>query len=395
MSEYQYYEFQTIDRRLTDKEMAYLRTLSSRVNLSASSAIFVYNWGDFRGDPAKVLEKYFDAMLYLTNWGTRQLIFRFPKDAVDADALRAYELDHAIIVQTSAQHLVLDFQVHKEESEWIDSGEGWLSKLAPLRESILRGDFRAVYLAWLRVVELELGFALRGDDDGASDGESDYADDFLGISADTLEPPVPPGLDKLSVPLQTFVEFFEISDGIIVAGAEASAPSAQVSEPIEQWVNRLSEQECKQFLLRVARGEPNMDVQLVKHLRERFGEKPFPAPSGKRRTIKTLLSLAQAHEKRIKEEQRRQAECERVRRLKALAEKEPQLWNQVRALISQKKAKEYDEAVKHLKELRELAEYQQRSDEFAARIKQIREDFPTLSGLKSRLLDAGLIERLR
>jgi hypothetical protein len=122
-----------------------------------------------------------------------------------------------------------------------------------------------------------------------------------------------------------------------------------------------------------------------------FGAKPVPASAGKRRTIQHLLSLAQAQQKRINEEIHRQAERERVRRLKALAEKEAQVWEQVRALISQKTAKGYDEAVKHLKELRELAQYERKTDEFTARIRQIQEDFPTLTGLKSRLRDAGLI----
>ena len=51
MSEYQYYEFQALDRRLTESAMAELRALSSRVALTTTSAIFMYNYGDFRGNP--------------------------------------------------------------------------------------------------------------------------------------------------------------------------------------------------------------------------------------------------------------------------------------------------------------------------------------------------------
>jgi hypothetical protein len=48
MSEYQYYEFQTIDCPLTPKEQAEIKELSSRVKLTQTQAIFLYNYGDFR-----------------------------------------------------------------------------------------------------------------------------------------------------------------------------------------------------------------------------------------------------------------------------------------------------------------------------------------------------------
>lgn len=51
MSEYQYYEFQALDRPLTASEQAYISSLSSRVQLSATNAIFTYSYGDFRGEP--------------------------------------------------------------------------------------------------------------------------------------------------------------------------------------------------------------------------------------------------------------------------------------------------------------------------------------------------------
>jgi len=45
--------------------------LAARLNANT------YQFGDFRGRPAQALEQYFDAMLYLANWGTRRLMFRF------------------------------------------------------------------------------------------------------------------------------------------------------------------------------------------------------------------------------------------------------------------------------------------------------------------------------
>jgi hypothetical protein len=69
MSEYQYYEFLAIDRLLGQKEMADLRDLSTRAEITPTRFANVYNWGNFRGSPAKMMEEYFDAHVYVANWG--------------------------------------------------------------------------------------------------------------------------------------------------------------------------------------------------------------------------------------------------------------------------------------------------------------------------------------
>lgn len=79
MSEYQYYEFQAIDRPLSEQQMSELRACSSRATITATRFTNSYNWGDLKGDPKRWMEKYFDAFVYLANWGTRELMFRLPR----------------------------------------------------------------------------------------------------------------------------------------------------------------------------------------------------------------------------------------------------------------------------------------------------------------------------
>ena len=89
MSEYQYYEWQTIDRPLTASEQREVGGLSSHMDtVTSTQAIVTYSWGDFKHDPQKVLLKYFDAFLYDSNFGTRQLMFRLPKNLVPGIASR-------------------------------------------------------------------------------------------------------------------------------------------------------------------------------------------------------------------------------------------------------------------------------------------------------------------
>lgn len=184
MSEYQYYEFQALDRPLTEPEQAELRGLSRRVDLTPTRAVFTYAYGDFRGDPLAVLERHFDALLYVANWGSKRLAFRFPRAALDPERLNPYYYGvEELELTTTPEHVVLDINFHEEGgSDWIE-GEGLLATLAPLRHDILRGDFRALYLAWLRSAEN----AGPLDDNEDTDTDPD-ADDGL------LEPPVPAGL---------------------------------------------------------------------------------------------------------------------------------------------------------------------------------------------------------
>jgi hypothetical protein len=63
MSEYQYYEFAAIDKPLNEKDMKALRNLSTRAQITATSFVNEYNYGDFRGRPLSLMEKYFEKVL--------------------------------------------------------------------------------------------------------------------------------------------------------------------------------------------------------------------------------------------------------------------------------------------------------------------------------------------
>ena len=70
MSEYQYYEWQTIDRPLSPREQTDVNGLSSHMDtVTSTQAIVTYSWSDFKHDPQKVLLNYFDAFLYDSNFG--------------------------------------------------------------------------------------------------------------------------------------------------------------------------------------------------------------------------------------------------------------------------------------------------------------------------------------
>ncbi|NJO82458.1 MAG: hypothetical protein HC828_06295 [Blastochloris sp.] len=279
MSEYQYYEFQAIDRPLTAEQQAAMRKLSSRVDLSASRAAFNYSYGDFRGDPLKVLEQHFDALLYIANWGSKQVAFRLPKNAVEVEQLRPYTLgdeeSSLLDLLITPQHLIVNFTLSEEEGYgWID-GEGVLAPLISLREAILRNDLRALYLFWLRCAADRAAW----DDDEDWDEDEDAA-----VPSKLIEPPVPPGLGQLDGALQAFVEFFAIDEDLIAAAAERSPSLTQTDEPLEEWVALLPESERTAFLVQVARGDRHVGIALRRRLRE-VGGAETPATTHGRRTF--------------------------------------------------------------------------------------------------------------
>ena len=142
MSEYQYYEFQAIDRPLTDKQMQELRAYSTRARITRTSFVNDYSWGHFKGDPDGWMEKYFDAFLYLANWGTRILKLRLPSRLLDLKTAQEYCVGDSAVVWESRGNVILSFTSDQEgDWDWIE-GEGYLSPLIPVRAELARGDLR-------------------------------------------------------------------------------------------------------------------------------------------------------------------------------------------------------------------------------------------------------------
>lgn len=119
MSEYQYYEFLAVDYPLNEHQLAELSTLSTRALLTPTSLVNTYHWGSFRGDPRKLIETYFDAFLYLANWGTRQLMIRLPARLLDLETAARYCAGEAVTTWAAGDHVILSLASEQEEGHWM------------------------------------------------------------------------------------------------------------------------------------------------------------------------------------------------------------------------------------------------------------------------------------
>jgi hypothetical protein len=368
MSEYQYYEWQTIDRPLSPSEQTDVNGLSSHMDtVTSTQAIVTYSWGDFKHDPQKVLLSYFDAFLYDSNFGWRRIMFRLPKNLVDLQSFKPYLLEDCIMLEEHGKYFVLEIQINDDSDffEWIES-EGILGQLTPLREQLLQGDMRALYLAWLKAISIH---------------DSEEAE---------LEPPVPAGLKKLNASLQALANFFEIDPHLISAAAGSSEKAESTLEPdLESAIAKLSREESDAHLLQILRCEPGAVLSLKKHLTQLSGGKP-PSQSRSARTTGELFKQAEKIEQEEKRKAREEAERKRVQRLEKLAHEEESAWRNVENLLTEKRAKTYDEATKLLAELQDMAKYKQREDQFKFRFQSICEKYGKSVALMERFRRAGL-----
>jgi hypothetical protein len=90
VSEYLYYEFRAVDRPLTQREIRELRALSTRAEITATSFVNTYEWGDFKGAPHTLMEKYFDPFIYTANSCLFQLALRLPRRALETKDVSTY-----------------------------------------------------------------------------------------------------------------------------------------------------------------------------------------------------------------------------------------------------------------------------------------------------------------
>ena len=386
MSEYQYYEFRALDRRLTAEQQRRLRSLSGRAEISATRFTNEYSFGDFRGDPGRLLEEYFDAYLYAANWGTRELAFRLPRALLDAVTARWYcDEEYRAWVTETAEHVIVRFRWDDDEGDdWIE-GEGLLDPLLAARGELAAGDTRLLYLGWL--LKVQLGGL---DEDDNEDPE------------DEVEPPVPAGLKGLSDSLASIAEFLKIDDDLIDVAAQASGPLVPVSvDGIADWVTALPASEKDKLLTMVAQGEgAQVEALLVRRFRQESRPTRATAVSAGR-TASELLAAAEARrgareeaEARTREEARARRAAEQAaayeRHLEKLAGRKDETWGQVEKLTMFSKPKEYDQATQLLRDLHVIARREDDIAAFTARVHELRTRYAKRPSLMERFDKAGL-----
>jgi hypothetical protein len=299
---------------------------------------------------------------------------RIPRGGFDVEAARAYCDDETLSMTVGTEHVVLDFLLQDESGDsWSDEDEdetSWMPSLITLRDELMRGDYRALYLGWLASLPKH-GWDVEPDDD-------------------LREPPVPPGLARLSGPQRALAEFLNIEDLLIDVAAEGSAgdpPGGPSPAETSRWLVGLAVAEKDSYLLRflTQEGDASLRAEMLRKLREATSSKKLqPPPGAARRKVATLLAERDAQvdakeqkaaERAVKEKARHEKEQAEARSkyLDDLALRETYVWDEVEAMVATKLPKKYDSAVALLIDLCEVAERSGRSSWADARIRELRQ----------------------
>ena len=380
MSEYQYYEFAAIDRPLTRAQMAQLRAVSTRAVITASGFANHYEWGDLKADPADWIRRYFDAFVHTANWCSCRLALRVPLSTFRKAELKAFAAGHALTIEASDEHWIIGWSLDESEDYdrfGVEDGSGWMRRLSPLRDELLRGDLRPLYLGWLAAA--------------------------VDIDDDVLEPQAPPGLAELSPSQQALAEFIEVDPDMLTAAAAGSArvaenDSARVAG-IDAWLDGWSREEMAAMLKLIAQGQGIEAERRIRsgHAAWLEAQRPPAVAPVLRRRVGLLRELARsASNVRVAEEAKERARQEAERRqqreatLRLLMADVPRRWAAVDALAQRGSASGYEQAVRAVADLAEGYALTSNFKAFDRALRNFLVRHATRGALLRRLTEAGL-----
>jgi hypothetical protein len=391
MSEFQFYDFRCIDKPLTENERREVNSWSSRSNASSHRATFTYAYGDFGKTPLDCVARYFDAMFYTANWGTRHLIFRFPQKMVDFKVLQAYNIDagaatgytSGISVSKQGEYVLLEFELCEDDySEWIDEKDDTLSDLLPLREDILRGDYRSLFVFWLSMTQLMYA-------DEMAENDDDFEDEIDDESETLAMPPIPANLKKLSSALSDFIDLYDINRDLITAAATFSVePSKSETFSMEKALKNMSEKEKDAWLTRLFDGETRLDVAFKKHL-----ESKQPQPKNVNNSAASFADIVALIGDKKNERQEREAidrANAHLKKMNELVKKEADLWKTIYFNLDRKTGSAYDIAADALKDLYDVAVFFEKKNVFLEKLYDVEERYGRSKTLVERLKKKGL-----
>ena len=156
MSEYQYYKFERLVGYLDAKARQALRAISSRAEISATSFQVYYTYSDLKAEPFELMLKYFDIGFYYADWGSIDAYIKLPAGTLP-EALLCFSSDGLHIHENDEWQLLI-FSL-EEYDEYFDDehADQFFQHLAALRGGLMQGDWRLVYLMWLKAFDFNDG----------------------------------------------------------------------------------------------------------------------------------------------------------------------------------------------------------------------------------------------
>ena len=398
MSEYEYIEFRAVDRPLTDEELAFAEKQSSRAKISRSCFSSEYHYSSFRGDVDGMLRRGYDIYLEYTNYGTRIIKIRLPYGLPFAKKLSSKYIDGEQLKwkrDSEGEAGILTLEPFYEELEETWEFEDCLDAVASIRQQLIGGDLRALYVLWLCV---------------AGDDNCD--------PTETVEPPVPLGLSDFDFGVAGLFHFFEVDPLLITAASdnpalaesrsqnEATTPTVpSPADRLKPWLQSLKINQATVYLEQFLIGDAAaVKAEILAGIaKQRASSSPGDWPTVElNRTFEELMSCtqklreefqAQLKKKNAAKAKRDAAKAERARK-KRLADmtKDPQKWlAESERLVDARGIENYKLAAEILADLRDAIGGKEGESLARKHAAHLSHKHPTLTKLKGSLRKLGVL----
>jgi hypothetical protein len=397
MSEYQYIEFRAVDRPLTDKELAYAEKQSSRAEISRRKFTNEYNYSSFRGNVDGLLRRGYDIFLEYSNYGNRTIKFRLPFGLPFDRRLTKQFLDKHLLrwdSDSKGKGGILTMQPYLEMPDQVWEFDNYLEQAIALRNLLVTGDIRALYLCWLFVA----------------------ADENYGWE-EAIEPPVPVGLEQIENEFAELFLFFDLDPMVVRAAAESSATGTKANKAlpnianlptlkdrVSTWTKSLSATDARNIVSRfLAEDETSVKAELLAKLPGSDGTVSWPTVK-RNRSFKELVEASDElrKEQNVKDKKKaatkakREAAKQQKKREERMAEmiQDPQKWlKESESLVEARGTQNYERAAEILSDMQQALENTKSGAQIVrTHAAHLTTKYPTLNRLKGSLRKHGVLD---
>lgn len=388
MSEYQYVIFQAVDSPLDDKQLEFAQRQSTRAEVSRWTLSVEYHYSSFRGDVDGLLRRGYDVYLQYTNYGDREIKLRLPHGMPVAKTVWSKYVDGEQLgwkKDAKGRGGILSLRPFHETGEFEDVWETqkYLDAAVQVRERLIGGDLRALYLLWLCA-----------------------ADDDYNDPTEMIEPPVPHGVADMATHGGEMLSFFGLDPLLLVAAGkdvQAAPTDESKDQTFARWVTALDNQRSKDLLLQLLSGDTvSVKANLLAEIRDSQLPDDWPT-TDKQRSLAELLQQTEALRSDENAKQARKAEAKakreaakaerkRADRMKEMV-KDPKQWlREAEQLVDARGTHNYKAAAEILYDLREAVGGNEGDKITRRHAAHLAKKHPTLNHLKSSLRKRGLLE---
>lgn len=359
---------------------------SSRAEFTKWEYKVEYHYSSFRGNVDGMLGNGYDIFLTYSNYGLREIRMRLPNGMPFPKRVWSQYITEGLewTADKSGKAGILRLSPYLDDGydpRW-DFEEG-LDAAAKLREMLITGDLRALYVLWLCT-----SMASRYDDEPV------------------MEPPVPHGLDTFPRDAAGLLGFFE-ADGLLVDAAAIGIPGFDAQgargDLVQAWLTTVSDSRRNEIIQRLVTDDPVVvKAELLAEIRDSQQAVTWPVEPPKR-TLAQLLQECELLRQKEDEKQRKQAAAQ-AKRDAAKAEKQrqarmaemkaaPESWlRKTSELVEARGTANYREAASILADLRDALGGTEGNTIARKHAAHLVKSHPTLTVLKSSLRQGGLLD---